>query len=541
MKALTADEMREVDRLTSERHGITGMQLMENAGRRVADCIGESTAHWDLHRPCRVAILCGKGNNGGDGLVVARLLAADRERFEVRVYLFASPRDLRGDGAANYQSWTQAGGKVLAIDSEKAWDDVAREVLRAEVIVDALFGTGLRGPVAGVPALAVTGLNKFSRNATSPMPALIMAVDTPSGLPADSGSAAGPIVHAHATVTFTAPKVGQLSSNDAPCCGKLVVRQIGSPASLVEELGKSGIRWAGPEEFANLPLVRAADSHKGTFGHVLLLAGSAGKSGAATLAGYASLCAGAGLTTVACPDAVLPIIASAHAEYMTEPLRSTKSGTVGLGSLVDGTFAELVDGKAVLAIGPGLGTHKQTQEFVRTVVRQTTLPIVLDADGLNAFARSGAALRKRKSKFLCATPHPGEMARLLGVATKDVQSDRLGAARSAAQKWNAYVVLKGFHTMLAAPDGRVWVNTTGGPELAKGGSGDVLTGLLAALTAQFGTDDWLRVLALGVYLHGEASQCTEGWNDPSGELASSVAFSIPMARHKLLQEIRFRG
>lgn len=541
MKALTADEMREVDRLTIERHGMPGIQLMENAGRRVADFISEHTAQWDVHRACRVAILCGKGNNGGDGLVVARLLAADRERFEVRVYLFSASRELRGDAATNYQSWTQAGGKVIAIDSEKAWDDVAPEVLRADAIVDALFGTGLRGPVSGVSAKAIVALNEFSRNATSPTPALIVALDTPSGLPSDGDSAAGPVVRAHATVTFTAPKIGQLISNDSPCCGKLVVRQIGSPESLVEELGMSAIRWTGPEEFAKLPLVRAADSHKGTFGHALLLAGSAGKSGAATLAGYASLCAGAGLTTIACPDAVLPIIASAHAEYMTEPLQSTKSGALGLRSLVDGTFAEMEEGKAVLGIGPGLGTHKQTQEFIRTVVAQTTLPIVLDADGLNAFAGAGAALRKRKSKFLCVTPHPGEMARLLGVSTKNVQSDRLGAARSAAQKWNAYVVLKGFHTVLASPDGRVWVNTTGGPELAKGGSGDVLTGLLAALTAQFGTDDWLRVLALGVYLHGEASQCTEGWNDPSGELASSVAFSIPIARHKLLQEIRFRG
>lgn len=541
MKALTADEMREVDRLTTERHGIGGIQLMENAGRRVADFISESTVQWDLHRPCRAAILCGKGNNGGDGLVVARLLTADREHFDVRVYLFASPRDLRGDVATNYQSWIQAGGKVLAIDSEKAWDDIAQEALRADIVVDALFGTGLRGPVSGVPARAIAALNEFSRNSTSPTPALIVSLDTPSGLPSDGDSAAGPVVHAHATVTFTAPKVGQLISNDSPCCGKLVVRQIGSPESLVEAVGKTEIRWAGPEEFAALPLVRAADSHKGTFGHVLLLAGSAGKSGAATLAGYASLCAGAGLTTIACPDAVLPIIASAHAEYMTEPLQSTKSGALALHSLVDGTFAELEEGKGVLAIGPGLGTHKQTHEFIRTVVAQTMLPIVLDADGLNAFAGSGAALQKRKSKFLCVTPHPGEMARLLGVSTKDVQGDRLGAARSAAQKWNAFVLLKGFHTVLAAPDGRVWINATGGPELAKGGSGDVLTGLLAALTAQFGTTDWLRVLALGVYLHGEASQCTEGWNDPSGELASSVAFSIPLARHKLLQEIRFRG
>lgn len=541
MKALTAAEMREVDRLTTERYGVPGVQLMENAGRSVADFIRDTTAQWDVERPRRVAVLCGKGNNGGDGLVVARLLAADRERFEVRVLLLAEARDFRGDAATNYQSWIQAGGRVVTVDSERAWDDARPEAFHADIVVDALFGTGLRGPVIGLPAKAIEDLNAFSRNATAPTPGLIVAVDTPSGLPSDGEPAAGAVVRAHATITFTAPKVGQLVSSDSPCCGKLLVRQIGSPESLVEEVGRPEIRWAGPEEFASFPLVRAADSHKGTFGHVLLLCGSAGKSGAASLAGYASLCGGAGLTTIACPDVVWPIIASTHAEFMTEPLKSTKSGALAVRSLVDGTFAELEEGKSVLGIGPGLGTHKQTQEFIRTIVAQTALPIVLDADGLNAFAGSGATLRKRKAKSLCVTPHPGEMARLLGVSTKDVQNDRLGSARTAAQKWNAFVLLKGFHTVLAAPDGRVWVNTTGGPELAKGGSGDVLTGLLAALTAQFGTSDWLRVLALGTYLHGEAAQCTEGWNDPSGELASSVAFSVPMARHKLLQEIRFRG
>jgi NAD(P)H-hydrate epimerase len=226
---------------------------------------------------------------------------------------------------------------------------------------------------------------------------------------------------------------------------------------------------------------------------------------------------------------------------MTEPLKATKSGNLALQSLVDGTFGELEEGKSVLAIGPGLGTHKQTQEFIRTIVAQTELPVVLDADGLNAFAGKSGELRKRKTPFLCVTPHPGEMARLLGVSTSKVQADRLGTALNAAQKWNAHVVLKGFHTIIATPKGEIFVNTTGGPALAKGGSGDVLTGLLAALTSQFRTDDWGRVLALGVYLHGDAAAVPMLSPDASGFLAHEIADTIPQARRRLLAELRKSG
>lgn len=542
MKALTAAEMREVDRLTTERFGVPSLQLMENAGGHVAHFIAHDfSLGCHLDRPKRVVALCGKGNNGGDGFVVARLLSEEKTRFEVRVFLLASPQELRGDAAKNYQRWKDGGGKVWTVENQANWEEIRLQLAGADIVVDALYGTGLRGAVTGLGAQFIEDLNKISGNATSPTPALIVAVDTPSGLLSDGEATTGPVVRAHATVTFTAPKVGQLVGKDAPCCGQLLVRWIGSPDALIEETGKGTIRWAGPDEFASMPLVRAADSHKGTFGHALILAGSLGKSGAAVLAGYACLRAGAGLTTIACPDVAQPVIAAAHAEYMTEPLKATKSGELGTRSLLDGRFAELEEGKSVLAIGPGLGTHKQTQEFVRTIVGLTELPVVLDADGLNAFTGDGGSLRKRQTKFLCVTPHPGEMARLLGTTSAGVQADRVKAATEAAKKFNAHVILKGFHTVLAAPDGRTWVNTAGGPALAKGGSGDVLTGLLAALTAQFGTEDWLRVLALGAYLHGEAASRSVQWEDPSGELASSVAWGIPMARHALVQEIRFRG
>ena len=392
--------------------------------------------------------------------------------------------------------------------------------------------------MTGLPAQAIDDLNRLSNNATLPTPAFILAVDTPSGLPSDGEFAGGPVVRAHETITFTAPKVGQLVSHASPCCGQLRVKWIGSPASLVEETGKGTLRWSGPEEFAQLPLVRAADSHKGSFGHILVVGGSTGKSGAAILAGYASLCSGAGLTTVASPDVVQPGIAAAHPEYMTEPLASTSHGSIARFNLASGRLEKILPGKTVFAIGPGLGTDSETQDVIRHLVKNVPHPIILDADGLNAFTGGLNALRERKSEFLCITPHPGEMARLFGISNAEVQADRVKAATESAKRANAYVILKGFHSVLAAPDGRVWVNTTGGPALAKGGSGDVLTGVLAALTGQFGTSDWLRVLALGAYLHGEASQQASAWADASGQLSSSVAFAIPMARHRLLQEIR---
>ena len=541
MKALTAAEMREVDRITIERHGVSGLQLMENAASHVAECIRKYCAENGFEHSRRVGVLCGKGNNGGDGFAVARLLQEQQINLQIRVYLFCSPQDLRGDAAENYKSWREFPGVTQVVDSEDAFQTNWPEIEKSEIIVDALLGTGLSGPAKGLFARVIENLNQLSGNATAPRPAFIVAIDTPSGLPSDGEAAAGPVLRVHKTITFTAPKIGQLISPNAPCCGELLVRQIGSPLPLIEETGRGTLRWAGPDEFASLPLVRAADSHKGIFGHVLVVGGSLGKSGAAVLAGYASLSSGAGLTTIASPDAVQSVIASAHPEYMTEPLASTREGTVAALNLNSGRIAKILEGKTVLAIGPGLGTHEETQQVIRHLVRESLPPIILDADGLNAFAGNLDVLRERKSQFVAITPHPGEMGRLLGISNANVQSDRVKAATEAARRGNAHVLLKGFHTVLAAPDGRLWVNTTGGPALAKGGSGDVLTGVLAALTAQFGTSDWLRVLSLGAYLHGTAATQFSDWEDPSGQLASAVATTIPLARHKLLQEIALGG
>jgi ADP-dependent NAD(P)H-hydrate dehydratase / NAD(P)H-hydrate epimerase len=538
MKALTAAEMREVDHLTTERYGIPSLQLMEEAGKHISNVV-RLKLYGNANK--RVAFLCGKGNNGGDGLVAARHLREDKlgVDFEPIVFLFGSPGDLRGDAAENLSRWLKCSGRITEIKDSVSLEAAWPKIASAYAIVDALLGTGLRGPAAGVIAEAIVRLNKLSRNATLARPAFILAVDIPSGLPSDGQSAEGPVLFAHQTVTFTAPKIGQLLSSQSGSCGHLEVGQIGSPAELVERIGQGSTRWAEPHEFESLPLVRAVDSHKGTYGHVLLLAGSVGKSGAAILAGRAALRSGAGLATIATPEPAQPIVAAGQAEYMTEPLNATKSGALSLRSLLDGTFGELEEGKNVLAIGPGLGTHRQTQEFIRTIVTQTELPVVLDADGLNAFAGEPGSLRKRKTKFLAITPHPGEMARLFGVSTKDVQADRVKVARESALKWNAHVILKGFHTVIASPTGDVFINTTGNAGLAKGGSGDVLTGLLAGLTAQFGTQDWHRVLTLGVYLHGIAAENSAQTPELcSGVLAQDVVESIPSSRGRLIRDLQ---
>jgi len=546
MKALTAEEMREVDRLTTEQFGIPSIDLMENAGRGAAELAWTRTIGAG---ETQVIFLCGKGNNGGDGFVMARhfherkaTLIAFEARLTIRVILFGKRDEVRGEAAKNLERWEKAGGEVLSVEDEPGWAKVWPIVCQSNVIVDAMLGTGLRGPASGIMAKAISDINERSTKATATWPRLILAVDTPSGLPSDGDAAAGPVLAAHWTATFTAPKIGQLVGPGAEACGALRVIDIGSPAKLIEEIGKGTVRWAGPDEFAGLPLVRAADSHKGTFGHAVIIAGSRGKSGAAVLAGYACLRAGAGLTTIATPDEVQPVVASAYPEYMTEPLLATKTGGIAAANASSGRLTKLLEGKTVVAIGPGIGTHVETRMVVQQLVRESPVPIILDADGLNCFDGEASKLAPRKTPCLAITPHPGEMSRLLGIKNADVQSNRLKAATEAAKKWNAHVILKGYHTIVAGPDGRVFVNTTGGPRLAKGGTGDVLTGVLAALTAQFGTADWLRILALGVFLHGKAGESgtsldTSSSLDTSGMLAHEVAQGVPIARDLLLRGI----
>ncbi len=526
MKVLTAEQMRQADRLTTERYGVPSLELMENAGRRVVEFLrGE---HENLDRQ-RIAMLCGRGNNGGDGLVVARLLAQEGARPVV--YLFSRPEEVRGDAAVNLKRWEEAGGHLEVIASAEDWAKAREEVSHAAIIVDALLGTGLRGPVEGLLRQVIEDVNRFGAGAE------IVAVDIPSGLSSDQPDSPGPAIVARATVTFTAPKLGIVLPPNAERVGQLVVGAIGTPRKLLDEDESLKLHWLEPGEFRSVPLRRRPNTHKGTYGHVLVVAGSRGKTGAAVLAGLGALRAGAGLVTVGTPESVWAVVASHAPELMTEPLDATQAGTVALGALESGRFVAVLEGKNVLAIGPGLTLHPETQQFIRSVVAGCGVPVVLDADGLNAFAGRAALLAQRKTPALAVTPHPGEMARLLGSEASDVQANRLEAAQRAAREWNAWVILKGYCTILAAPDGRAFINSTGNPGMATAGTGDVLTGMLAGLTAQFGVARWEAVLGLGVYLHGLAGDLAVEEVGEASLVASDLIGAIPLAFAQLLAEL----
>jgi hydroxyethylthiazole kinase-like uncharacterized protein yjeF len=519
MKILTAEEMREVDRLTTERYGISGLTLMENAGASVAQFIAQ---RWTNLSQRRIVVLCGKGNNGGDGFVAARRLRDLGAKPEV--YLFAAQEEMRGDAATNCKRWQEAYGDLHVACDSGAWQSARPVLASAEIIVDALLGTGTRGAVAGLLGEVVADVNQRQ----GPVRSAVVAVDIPSGLVADTGAANGPVIKAAHTVTFTAPKIGMTVGASSDHVGQLFVRDIGSPPELVEEVGKSNIRWIDAREVSKFAVPRRADGNKGNFGHALIVAGSVGKSGAAVLASWAGLRVGAGLVTVATPEPVLPIVAAHTPEVMTEPLPATEAGTISMRSFEYERFDRIVKGKRALAIGPGLTTQDETQQFVHAVVERRSVPIVLDADGLNAFTGHAQEL-KNGAGPIALTPHPGEMARLLGCEIKDVQARRLEVARKSAADWNAFVILKGHQTVIASPDGQMFINSTGNPGMGTGGTGDVLTGMLAGLTAQFGTNDWVRVLAFGVYLHGLAGDVAYADAGEAPLLASDLIHAIPRA------------
>jgi hydroxyethylthiazole kinase-like uncharacterized protein yjeF len=535
MKVLTAEQMREVDRLTTDRYGVPSLQLMENAGAAVADYLAQAFPDLSARN---ILVLCGKGNNGGDGFVVARRL---RERgAPPRVFLFAEISAVRGDAAANLQLWQAGGGELHVVTSLSQWATAREALNEADLVVDALLGTGIKGPVEGLLASVIDDVNawrekrpvRFRRARAR----FVISVDMPSGLPSGNEDFGGPVIRADVTVTFTAPKVGQLLAPRADCVGKLVAREIGTPRELLDDDPTLKLHWLEPGEFRSLPMVRKADSNKGNFGHALIVAGSVGKSGAAVLSGRATLRVGAGLVTVATPANVLPIVAAGMPEMMTSPLLENDDGAVSIRNLDDDHFTQVARDKSVLAIGPGLSTNHETQQFIRTVLQKVSFPVILDADGLNAFAGQADELRTRKPELLAITPHPGEMGRLLGATARDVQAKRLQVALDAAEKWKAFVILKGFHTILATPEGQAYINTTGNPGMATGGTGDVLTGMLAGLTAEFGTKNWEHVLGLGVYLHGLAGDVAAERVGEAPLIASDLIEALSEAFARLLAE-----
>jgi NAD(P)H-hydrate epimerase len=497
MQVLSAAEMQACDRLTTERFGIPSNELMRAASAAVA-----SFARQQFPRARRVTVLCGRGNNGGDGMMAARLLAS--AGLEVTTLLLGGRDGLKGDAATAWRDLTSPAHGLIHIIETVA--DLAghKAALETDLILDAVVGTGFKPPLKGLALAAL----KWMEGTRAP----VLAVDLPSGWAADETAAtvSSPVFPADAVITFTAPKpahvFGQLTRH---WWQPIAVAPIGSPQeAMVSSLNLS---WAGSSlSLAQTP--RAAAANKGGFGHVLVVGGTfgtaGGKAGAPAMAALGALRAGAGLVTAAVPAPAVAIVAAIAPELMTWPLAANPAGQISEENLAPGFLSLLIAGKTVLAIGPGLGQNPETVKFTTGLLSATKIPAVIDADALNILSAKPVLLTKlAKGRALVLTPHPGEMARLAQVTVAEVQADRLGIARSFAQRNGVTLVLKGARTLIAHPDGRVAVNTTGNPGMAKGGSGDLLTGLIAGLLAQYPAEA-ARAVEAAVYLHGLAADMT---------------------------------
>ena len=492
MKILTAQEMAAADRATADLFGVPFGELMERAGSAVA-------AFVRLRYPTakRVAVLCGTGNNGGDGFVAARSLLSAGVR--VSVVLVGSEGRLQGAAADAFGLLDRSAISFTTLETDADPAGLSGILQGADVVLDAVVGTGFKPPLRGV-AVAV-------RDALAKLAVPVVAVDLPSGWDADSTEqTVTGAFRADAVVTFTAPKLAHVFGHlTAPeVFGPVVVAPIGSPDEAVESA--TGFTWTGSSKHI-FEAPRPIDSNKGMYGHVLLIGGAAGKAGAPSMSSLAALRAGAGLVTAAVPKSILNTVALITPELMTAPLDEDESGSVALSNLQPERLQKLLKKITVIAIGPGLGTEGEASDFVRRMVAETDIPLVIDADGLNAFKGQAALLTQASrggKRTIVLTPHPGEMGTLLGISTKDVQADRVNLARRFATEHGVSLVLKGWRTLVAHPDGSISVNTTGNPSMAKGGSGDILTGIVAACLGQH-ADNVRDAVNAAVYMHGLAA------------------------------------
>ena len=518
MKITSAAEMREIDRVTTEKFGVPSLDLMEHAGTAVADF---ALQHYPKAE--NIGVVCGKGNNGGDGFVAARKLrAAGRQ---VRVLLLADPTELRGDAAEMFRRMQIE--PIVALNAEELRER-GREVFGSDLLLDAILGTGFRPPVSGLYADAIAAMNSSG--------APIIAVDIPSGADADAMTpdTASLRARANGVVTFTAPRPAHVLAELT--IGETEVAPIGSPNEAI--VSSLGLNLITPRDFADFLAPREPEGQKGIYGHALIVGGSFGKSGAAAMAGVACLRSGVGLATVATPRSVLPTVASYAPELMTEPVAESDSGTITAEAVAQ--LDPLLKAMNVVAVGPGISRNPETVSFVQQFVPQCPKSLVIDADGLNAFAGNTVALNGSK-RFLVLTPHPGEMARLTGKTVKEVQADRIEIARAFAKQHQCVLVLKGHRTLVATPDGTVWVNVTGNPGMATGGSGDVLTGMTAGLLAQAHAmkppDASVKAVIAAVYLHGLAGDVARERMGEASLIATDIIAGLPEAFRRAQQQL----
>ncbi|MBN1103469.1 MAG: NAD(P)H-hydrate dehydratase [Deltaproteobacteria bacterium] len=509
MRLVRSSEMQEMDRLTIQELGVPGAVLMENAARGATRVFLE---HFDPPAGARVLLVCGRGNNGGDGYVMARYLSV--AGMDVTVMVLSELDRIRGDALLNLAIIRKMGLEVLEAPGPQKWAAYRDRRRSCDFVVDGILGTGLSSEVRGFYAEVIEEINGLKRP--------VMAIDMPSGLNADTGQVMGVAVRADLTVTFGFPKIGQLVFPGAGLVGRLVRIDIGIPEGVSSRIPAT-YDIVEPEDFRELLCGDRPDVHKGDRGHLLVLAGSTGKTGAAALTALGALRAGAGLVTLGIPWSLNPILENKLTEAMTFPLAETSEGSLSLKA--EEGVKRVLEGKTALALGPGLSTHEETRTLVRRVMASCPLPMVIDADGLNALGSDPGALAACRGRAIL-TPHPGEMARLTGLRSAEVQGDRIGVAGEFSKRHGCFLVLKGARTLVAEPDGKVHVNPTGNPALASGGSGDVLTGLIGGFLAR----GWpIAQAAIGaVYLHGLAADRLAEEMGQAGVLASELLEAIPV-------------
>jgi ADP-dependent NAD(P)H-hydrate dehydratase / NAD(P)H-hydrate epimerase len=520
MPILSAAEMRATDAATTADFGVPSIQLMENAGASVARFVLRELPH-AANGKMRIVALCGKGNNGGDGFVAARVLA--EAGCDVVVLLLGTAADVKGDARLSLDRLAKVKLTPIEVPDEAALatSHIAGLLEGAELFLDAVLGTGFRPPMRGV---AVAVGEWLAAHPVTP----VVSVDLPSGWDADSRAMRQEGAYrSDAVVTFTAPKLAHVFGFLTR--GPILLAEIGSPAAAVHSA--TGLHWAGhAKRIAEVP--RAPDSNKGKFGHVGIIAGERGRAGAAAMSSYAALRAGAGLVTAAVPASILNNVAAITPELMTDPLAETEKGSIALRNLDGDAGRALLEKRAVVAVGPGLGQEPEAQQFALELIRrcgeqEEPIPMVLDADCLNAIAQHKYTLNGR-GRTIVLTPHPGEMARLVNKSIPEVEADREGIARNYATEHQVTLVLKGWRTLIAHPDGRIAVNTTGNPGLAKGGSGDILTGIVAAMLAQF-KHHVPEAVEAAIYLHGLAADIAVANGDEHTLLATEVCAHLAQA------------
>jgi hydroxyethylthiazole kinase-like uncharacterized protein yjeF len=509
MKVANAREMQELDRKAIETYRIPGMVLMENAGKGAAEVI--SKAFPEIQKK-KIAIIAGKGNNGGDGFVIARYLL--NWGGSVKVYLLTDPKGLRGDAETNFNIFQRMKGEIISVPSSKDYVKVKKDLEKFDILIDGIFGTGLDAEVRGYYREVIDHLNMLQRP--------IVAIDIPSGLDADTGKPLGTAIRACLTVTFGLPKVGLLIPPGIDYVGDVKVVDIGIPKRLVDEEKIPTYLLEKDDITGWLSIPRNPNTHKGDYGHLLVIAGSVGKTGAAAMACEAALRMGAGLVTLAIPRSLNSIMEVKLTEVMTEPLPETPKQTLSLRAF--SAIVRLCENKRAVIIGPGLGTLKDTQSLILKLIRTLNLPIILDADGLTALATL-PKIPPFANRPLILTPHPGEMARLIRSQVKEVLEDRMGLSRNFSQSQHVYLVLKGHPTLISTPKGEVFINPTGNPGMASGGTGDVLTGMIGGLVCQ--GFDILSSLQAAVYLHGMAGDHGAREKGEKSLVATDIIEKIP--------------